>query len=53
MSGISARQPLVPGLLDSEDEDDAPRAGLDRWTLFAAGLIATAMALLVWAATSF
>jgi len=50
---ISARQHLVPGLLDlSEDELSPERTGIDGWTLFAAGLVTTAVALLVWATTS-
>lgn len=47
---ISARQHLVPGLIDaSEDElTTAERTGIDLWTVFTAFVFAVGLGLLVW-----
>lgn len=49
---ISARQHLVPGLLDcSEDELSPQTTGIDRWTILTAFLVAAGVGLLVWGTT--
>jgi len=52
MDRISARQPLVPGLVDLTDDELSPRkSGIDAWTIFAAFVVTLGLALLVWGTT--
>jgi hypothetical protein len=52
MTQISARQHLVPGLIEgSEDELSPQSTGVDAWTIFAAFVVALGVGLLVWGTT--